>query len=669
VTRKLQVQDLLSVQLAGDISMAPGGDRIAFVISRIDQGKNETKLAIYMAAPGKPAVRFTGGESDSAPRFSPDGSRLAFLSKRSGQTQVWLMDVAGGEARQITKVQGGVGEFAWAPDGARLAFTAYLKGDGIQPEVKEEKEDDLLKKFTKDVKVITELSHKMDGTGYYLQRRACLCVMALEEGAEPVQLTHPPYNVRQITWTPDGRHLVFAGRLGKDYDRNAFESRVYAIGAEGGEARQLTPDDMTCEGPSVSPDGSVVAVIMTCTDCMGYDNGRIGLAPFAGGALTDAAPAWDRTFENVGISDMPAPGGWQLTWAPDGSALFAVTSVDGTAQLAKLTVASGEVELLTKGEHLIYSFSMDARCRKVAFGQAEPLNPADIYWLDLMEGAAQRLTEINRSLLAELELSTPERFSARAPGGPEIDAWIMRPHGFAEGGRYPTILAIHGGPMAMYAAAMFFEFQLLAAQGFGVVYSNPRGSQGYGEAHCMAIQQEWGNQDYADIMAVLDQAIAAYPWIDADRLGVTGGSYGGFMTNWIVGHTDRFRAAVTGRSICDWRMMIGTGDGGPFWMRKFDGAAPWSEHSGYRQQSPITYVENVVTPILIEHQEGDLRCPIDQGMMWYSAIKHLGKAPVRFVTYPGEFHGMSRNGKPWNRIHRLNEITAWFTQYLAPSRR
>jgi len=261
------------------------------------------------------------------------------------------------------------------------------------------------------------------------------------------------------------------------------------------------------------------------------------------------------------------------------------------------------------------------------------------------------------------------RFKAQAPGGPEIDGWIMQPIGFAEGQRYPTILEIHGGPMAMYADAFFFEFQLLAAQGFGVVFSNPRGSQGYDEAHCMAIAKEWGNLDYKDLMAVLDTAIAENPWIDTERLGVTGGSYGGFMTNWIVGHTDRFKAAVTGRSICDWRMMVGTGDFGSYWIRKFDGVAPWVDDTHYKQQSPITYVGNVKTPILIEHQEGDLRCPIDQGMMWYTAIKYLNKAPVRFVTYPGEFHGMSRNGKPWNRIHRLGEIVSWVERLPAKAAR
>ncbi|HWI53046.1 MAG TPA: S9 family peptidase [Symbiobacteriaceae bacterium] len=664
MTRKLQAQDLLSFQLAGDVQMAPGGDRVAFVTSRIDQEKNTTTTSIYMAAPGSPAVRFTGGESDTAPRFSPDGSQLAFISRRSGQAQVWLMSLQGGEARQLTKVQGGVGEFAWAPDGARIAFTALLKSDGIQPEVKEEEEADLLKKHTKSVKTITELSHKLDGEGYFGERRACLCITALTEDAKPVQLTHPPYQVQEIAWTPAGQHLLVTGRIGADYDRGLFENRVYVIAAEGGETRQLTPSAIDCSGAAVSPDGQTVAVLMTDPEKLGYDNVRICLVPFTGGELTAVAPAYDRPFGNIGLADMPAPGGWKLTWAPDGAALFALTSVDGTVQVARVEIATGKVDLQTHGDHLIYSFSMDARCRKVAFGQATPANPADIYFQDLREGVAEPLTALNRDLLAELELSIPQHFTARAPGGPLVDGWIMRPHGFEAGKQYPTVLEIHGGPMMMYAAAFFFEFQLLAAQGYGVIYSNPRGSQGYGEDFCMAIQKEWGNKDYADIMAILDQAIADNAWIDTTRLGVTGGSYGGFMTNWIVGHTDRFKAAVTGRSICDWRMMVGTGDGGPYWMKKFDDVPFWVDDSAYKQQSPITYVANVKTPILIEHQEGDLRCPVDQGMMWYSVIKNLGQAPVRFVTYPGEFHGMSRNGKPWNRIHRLGEITAWFAQYL-----
>jgi dipeptidyl aminopeptidase/acylaminoacyl peptidase len=667
VARKIQVEDLLAFQLAGSVQMAPGGNRVAFVVNRVEKEKNETQTSIYMGAPGKPTVRFTGGESDNSPRFSPDGTQLAFISRRSGQPQIWLMSVEGGEAQQLTKVQGGVSEFEWAPDGQRIAFTAMLKAEGIQPEVKDEKEDDLLKKHTKNVKVITELSHKMDGVGYFGERRPCLCVADVAEDPKPVQLTFPPYQVSDLAWSPDGKQILFAGRLGADYDRDAFNAMVYAIDAAGGEARQLTPNSSDAGGAAVSPDGAMVAYQAVDPEELGYDNTRLYLVPLGGGEPKRIAAGWDRPFGQLGLSDMPAPAGGRLTWTPDGKSLFCLTSVDGTVQLAEVDVASGEVTLRTSGDRLIYSFSLDARCRKAAFGIADPLNPADIYFSDLKEATEERLSNLNQALLSELELSEPRRFYARAAGGPRVDGWVMQPADYQEGQQYPAILEIHGGPMMMYAAAFFFEFQLMAAQGYGVIYANPRGSQGYGEAFCKAIQLEWGNNDYADVTAILDQAIAENPWIDTARLGVTGGSYGGFMTNWIVGHTDRFRAAVTGRSICDWRGMVGTGDGGPFWMKRFGRVAPWVDDSIYKQQSPITYVQNVVTPILIEHQEGDLRCPIDQGMMWYTAIKWQGKAPVRFVTYPGEFHGMSRNGKPWNRIHRLNEIVSWFKQYLNPA--
>jgi dipeptidyl aminopeptidase/acylaminoacyl peptidase len=666
LARKIEVTDLLDFQLAGDVQMAPAGDRVAFVASRIDKEKNETHTSIYMAAPGRPAVRFTGGESDSSPRFSPDGSQLAFLSRRSGQTQVWTMDLAGGEARQLTKIQGGIAEFAWAPAGDRIAFAAMLKADGIQPEVKEQKEEDLLKKYTTSVKTITELAHKMDGVGYHGERRACLCVLPLADGAQPVQLTQPPYQVADISWTPDGKQLLFSSIMGPDYDREAFDGWVYIIAADGtGEARRISPVGLNAGGASASPDGKLVAMLTTNPEKLGYDNERLVLVSLEGGEPAPVAQSWDRPFSNIGLSDMPAPGGSRLTWAPDGLSIYSLSSMDGSVQLVKVEVATGKVDVLTHGDHLIYSVSLDSRCRKAAYGKAEPLNPGDIYWYDLKEGAEERLTELNAALLAQLELSAPQKFTARAAGGPEVDGWVMKPAGYAEGQKYPTVLEVHGGPMMMYAEAFFFEFQLLAAQGYGVVYCNPRGSQGYGEEFCSAIAIEWGNKDYADIMAVLEKALAENPWIDADRLGVTGGSYGGFMTNWVVGHTDRFKAAVTGRSICDWRSMVCTGDGGPYWMKKFGGVAPWIDDAAYKQQSPITYVENVKTPILIEHQEGDLRCPVDQGMAWYSAIKYLNRAPVRFVTYPGEFHGMSRNGKPWNRIHRLNEITGWFAQYLA----
>lgn len=670
--RKLQMEDLLALQLPGDVQMAPAGDRVAYVLSATNQEKNEYESCIYLSDDEGEGVRFTGGSSDSAPRFSPDGNHLAFLSKRSGQSQIWVMSVHGGEARQLTRVQGGVTEYAWSPDGKRVAFVALLDREGIQPErskeqqEKAEAQESPLKRHTRRVKVISELIHKMDGVGYYRDARPCLCTIGLEEKAEPLQLTQPPYRVAEPVWTPDASQLLFISRIGPDYDREPWQRYLYSIPAAGGEARQLSPEAYSAAWPSVSPDGARVAFLTFRPEDLGYGNPRLTLLSLESGELSFPAPAWDRPFGNVGLSDVLPPAGGRLTWSPDGSALYGLTSIDGTTQIARVDLSSGEVAEVTRGDRLIYSYQLDGRCRKLAMGIGDPLSPGDIYSLDILEGQEVRLTQVNEALLSQIELSRPERFCASAPGGPRVDGWVMKPAGFESGRKYPTVLEIHGGPMAMYASSFFFEFQMLASSGYGVIFSNPRGSQGYGEQFCMAIQQEWGNNDYADVMAVVERALADNPWVDGGRLGVTGGSYGGFMTNWIVSHTDRFKAAVTGRSICDWRTMVGTGDGGSSWIKRFNNVPPWLDDAMYKQQSPITYVENVTTPILIEHQEGDLRCPIDQGMMWYSAIKHLGRAPVRFVTYPDEFHGMSRNGKPWNRIHRLTEIRTWFDRYLNP---
>jgi dipeptidyl aminopeptidase/acylaminoacyl peptidase len=300
------------------------------------------------------------------------------------------------------------------------------------------------------------------------------------------------------------------------------------------------------------------------------------------------------------------------------------------------------------------------------------VTPGDL-WAVRLEGrkiTERRLTTVNVGLLDAIELSLPERFTYEGADGWPVEGWVMRPAGFREGQRYPTILQIHGGPHGAYGEAFFHEFQLLASEGYAVVYTNPRGSQGYGQAFTAATHHDWGGKDYEDIMRGLDAALARYSFLDPDQMGVAGGSYGGFMTNWVVGHTDRFKAAVTMRSISNHLSQWGTSDLAfmkGFW--EFPGD-PWEAPMWYWERSPLAYVTNIRTPLLILHSEMDLRCPIGEGEQLFAALKKLKREAV-FVRFPNESHDLSRIGKPKHRAERLRLIVQWFADHLraaAPAR-
>lgn len=668
------LDDLFQFKLGGDIHICPGKNLAVYVENQADRVTNGYQTHIMQIWKGKDPVLFTQGPKDHSPRFSPDGQWLAFISKRSNQDQIWIMPTQGGEAQQLTFIDGGIDSFIWAPDSFTLYATAFLTEDGIRKENSPETQDEYVK-FNQDVKVITELAHKMDGVGFYGNRRPHIVALSRDLSQEPVQLTFGPYRHSQLAISPDGLRLFFTSRYGDDYDREPFEQHIYSLNVS--ESRS-TPQRLSGKGinaysPCVHPEGSHLFFIGSHTEDLGYDNPSLFVIPLDQPEnYRRIAPNWDRPFADESLSDMLGPASNPLCFDHDGSHIFSLTSDKGTVQLARIDWQHDTVELLTRGSHAYYSYDVDPHRSLAILAMNTPTNPSQLVWLDFSSLPTEpaQLTNPNQGLLRSIQLSSPRRFHCRAPEGPEIDGWVLPPVGLSEEKdqkderKYPAVLAIHGGPMMMYADSFFLEFQWLAQHGYAVIYTNPRGSQGYGRDFCRAIQKEWGHLDYEDIMAGLDTALEKYPWIDKQRLAVAGGSYGGFMTNWIVSHTNRFKAAITMRSVVDWKAMVGTGDGGWHWMRRA-GVAPWqADDAWYRRQSPITYVENITTPLLIEHQEGDLRCPIEQGEILYTAVKYLNKAPVKFIRYPGEFHGMSRNGKPWHRIFRLNSFTDWLKEYL-----
>ncbi|HWI62536.1 MAG TPA: S9 family peptidase [Symbiobacteriaceae bacterium] len=685
--RKLQVEDLLAIKLAGDCQISPDGSRVAYTVQEIDKEKNEYKTSIWVAREGKEPVQYTGGAKDNSPRWSPDGRYLAFVTNRSGSNQIWLLPLEGGEARQLTRIKGGAGNPVWSPDGKYIAFTANLTEEGIKPEAKDEDEKDLYKKYTKEVKVITRILYKMDGVGYYSEKKSQVCVIAVD-GGEPVQLTTGAFSHSEPCWTPDSAALVFTANRMEDADYRPWHTDIWLVSREGGELTRLTPGDglLSAMGPSVSPDGNWVAFIGTDPQDDGYGLSRLYLLDRQSGAIKLLSGKLDRPFGNECISDMAGPAGGKLTWSPDGHWVFAPVSDAGQVHLVKVGAHTGVIVPVTGGDKAIHAFSLTTDCRRAALAYATPTSPSDVYLARLDEPQPEPsvpnccavlhgggVTEVpvarpNAALLEQIELSVPERFLFSAgDGAPRADGWVMKPAGFEPGQKYPAVLEIHGGPMGMYGVGFFYEFQWLTSQGYAVVFSNPRGSQGYGYDFGKCIIADWGNLDYADVMAAMETAVERFDFIDSDRLGVAGGSYGGFMVNWIVGHTDRFKAAVTMRSVVNRWSAMGTSDTGYNRISQFGTENWWEEQNmaPYLKQSPLLHASKINTPLLIEHQEGDLRCPIEQAEQLYAALK-LQKKPVKFVRYPGEFHGMSRTGKPWHRIHRLNMLAEWFGEYLKP---
>lgn len=665
--RPMTIDDLLSLTWLSDPQVSPDGSRVVWVQKTADRGADTYHAHIWMMAPDEGIPRpFTAGEhQDSLPRWSPDGRRIAFLSDRGAAggepggkkpKQIYVIPADGGEARAATVGTFSPTDLAWSPDGATIAFIG-------KPEIpKGEKSD---------VKVITRVRYKFDGEGYWDGRYKHLFTVPAS-GGEVRQLTAGDFDHVDPAWSPDGRWIAVVTNRSEEADFINVTD-VWLVPAGGGEMRRLTGSVGPCSMPAWSPDGSRLAYLGHDNAAMSATNMGLWIVPVQGGVPVRVAPEFDRSLVHHIITDMrahPKVGG--PVWSPDGRSILVLVAEGATNQLAAIDAGSGAVTVLTSGRREIYGAAFDRGLRRGVIAVSDPGTPGDL-WAVRLEGGAlreQRLTTVNAPVLAGLELSVPEAFTYEGADGWPVEGWVMRPAGFRAGQRYPTVLQIHGGPHGAYGEAFFHEFHVLTGQGFALVYTNPRGSQGYGQRFTAATHHDWGGKDYEDIMRGLDAAIARHPFIDPDRLGVAGGSYGGFMTNWVVGHTDRFKAAVTMRSISNHLSQWGTSDLAfmkGFW--EFPGD-PWESPTWYWERSPLAYVANITTPLLILHSEMDLRCPIPEAEQLFAALKKLRREVV-LVRFPNESHDLSRIGKPAHRVERLRWILTWFTDHLlrsAPAR-
>lgn len=640
-------EDVYRLTGASDPRLRPGGEHVAYVVWAIDEQANEYRQSIWLARTdgAEPPRRFTTGKNDAQPRWSPDGTRLAFVSKRGedekAHRQLYVMPADGGEPQCLTDLKEDVGEPVWSPDGSRIVFSARV------PDEAYEEEDDKKRAPRR----FTRLQFKLDSVGWTGDRRRHLYVVPADGSAEAKQITDGDFEDSRPTWTPDGKSIAFSSARGEHWDIDLVGD-VYVVPADGGEPQRLTPGDSNHYAPAYSPDGKQLAIKW---DPGGFDFPRhpqiAVIDPETGGDRRILTASLDRTCD-------PYPEIREPIWDGD-SIVFAIEDA-GNVHVYRVAAVGGEPELVAGGDIVLSGY--DARDGQVVRTGSTAPNLAELYAGD------RQLTELGKEFAAGRELVAPERFTAVSKDGTEVDAWIARPAGFEEGKRYPVLLNIHGGPFTQYGNGFFDETQVYAAGGYAVLYSNPRGSSGYSEEWGRAIMGPgelgpgWGTLDYEDLMGVVDTALERFDFLDPERLGVIGGSYGGYMTSWIVSHNTRFKAGVSERAVNNLLSMYGSSDIG--WVFKgYHGVFAHEDPDLYLQISPWSFGSQIETPLLILHSENDLRCNIEQAEQLFTVLRLL-KRDVELVRFPAESHELTRSGNPAHRVMRFELVLEWFDRYL-----
>lgn len=669
--RGLTLEDLARIHVPQDPRMSPDGRWVVYSQQRMDRIQDKYFANLWLVASdgaSTPRQLTAGDHKDLHAVWAPDAARLAFVSTRDGEQNVWIIRRDGGEALRVTDLKGEVDALAWSPDGASLAYTFRPVDKPLPADPGGPAPTDADKGKPPRYRRITRLHYKEDGIGFVPDEYQHVWVLSIDgctAVGEARQLTSGDSDDHHPVWSPDGAHVAFFSKRMPDAELYEAFTHIYRVPATGGEIEQLTQDQGDRQTMAYSPDGSQLAYIghQDANDGGGMINMHAWVMPASGGASRDVTPAWDRSAFNTHINDINPSFNACIAWAADGSALCFLATDRGAVRIFDVAAGGGTPRALTGEREYVYAVSADTRGTTLAFALGDPRTPGDIHVLVRATGARRRLTDVNAWMHAEIELATVEEFTVSGAGG-SIHAWRARPPacaGIAADAALPAFLHIHGGPHCMYGWGFVHEFQMLAARGFVVVWSNPRGGQGYGQEWAKAIKGAWGGVDFDDLMGVADE-IDRWPFVDKTRTGVGGGSYGGYMTNWIVSHTDRFKAAITMRSISNLHSDAGTSDFGYF-DAQYWGAHTWDDPQRFLDRSPITFVRNVTTPLLILHSENDHRCPMEQAEQFYTALKYLRRT-VEFVRYPDESHGITRGGTPSRRFDHQARTRDWLEKYL-----
>ncbi len=664
--RRITAEDLYRFRLITDSRISPDGRQVIYPVQRVQRSseKKITNLWLAPAGRGRPRQFTYGDHADRQPRWSPDGSSIAFLSNRGDgkQSQLYVIPADGGEARQVTRLAGDFGTFEWSPDG-RTIVCAFRKKD---KDVLEREADEAKKKLGVVARHIDRVFYKLDGSGFLPKERQHIWSVNVRTG-KAAQLTagdrHDNY---APSWSPDGKRIVFLSNRTADPDFSPDYIDILIMPAAGGRTRKVATGAGIKWSVGFSPDGRWLAYYGIRGQGQWYKNMALWVVPASGSAAPrNLTGRFDVEVLGGVTNDLTVePPVGPPVWSKDSSRIYFTVGRHGRSTLNSLAIGGRPAGLETHIDEwgTVLQFSIDGSGSKVAYLYGDMGHPVDLYVTDLEGGAPRRITRINDRVLGNVDLGEIEEIWFKGRDGNDLHGYILKPPGFSAKKKYPSILEIHGGPMVQYGELFMHEFYFLAANGYVVFFSNPRGSQGYGEKHSKAIWGCWGKADYGDVMAWTDLVVRK-PYIDRRRMGVTGGSYGGFMVNWIIGHTGRFAAAVTQRSIVNMISKYGTGDYNWLLEYRFGNKAPWEAVDSYWDQSPLKYFGKVKTPTMVIHSEEDHRCPIAEGEQTFVALKKLG-VDTEMVRFPEEPHGLSRVGRTDRRIQRLRHILRWFDKYL-----
>ena len=646
--RGVTPEDYFAFKFVADPHISPDGTSVAYVQTVIDQKKNRRDSSVWLiAADGASAPRRLSAEgfSSNSPRWSPDGKTLAFLSARNADSsstetpkpQIFLLSMAnGGEGIALTKLKNGVQSCQWSPDGTRIVLVSSSGPlDGIAPADRKS-----------DVRHYTHILYKFNDTGWYDDKRRHLWVVSVANG-DTKQLTDgQDWNDTDPQWSPDGTRIAFVSdRSGKAFD-DSHNTDVWTIPAAGGSLTKISDHPFDDESPRWSPDGQQ---ILFAGQTARHQFPKLYVANSSGGSPSQLA-----------VKDLDLIPG-ELHWPAPASVLFAA-QVKGQAQLFRADISAHSFAPVTSGERSVHAFDVSQASGKMVYLANDFQHIDDLYISNLGGTGEHQLTHSNSDLWPQLELQPVERLPYKSTDGWAVEGFFVKPVGWQAGKKYPLVLAIHGGPEGMYGVDWNHEFQVYAAKGWAVFFCNPRGSTGYGEKFERGEINNWGGMDYQDVMAGVDAALKQYPWIDSEKLGVTGGSYGGYLTNWIVGHTNRFKAAVTLRSVSNFISDEGTRDGAYGHEEYFKGVL-FDDFDQYWNASPLKFARNVKTPTLVLHSDNDFRVPIEQGEQWFRALQHYG-VPSELVLFPRENHNLTRTGEPKHLVESLHWQLYWFDRYL-----